>query len=154
MRDETWLASMRRSEAWKSPVPVARTPTNDGGDRVCPAAATAAAAAWMFCSRFRPTHQALPVMEDASSNFEVGVRPTCVRTLCLDVSACLPLPKRIKSSAIAEMSAQCCITLIPLRHSFAIIAKNIAISHTVSKTRFLGLHFCPEVMGQTSTTVR
>ena len=30
-RDDTWLASMRRNEAWTSPVPDARRAMNDGG---------------------------------------------------------------------------------------------------------------------------
>ena len=52
-RDVTWLASMRRSEAWKSSTPVARTAMNDGGSSTW---LDSAAAEWMFCSRYRPTH--------------------------------------------------------------------------------------------------
>jgi len=55
-----------------------------------------------------------------------------------------------KSSAIAEMAAQCCASQIftvecrkylSLTHSFFAISANIVISHVLSKTSSFGLHF-------------
>jgi len=40
-----------------------------------------------------------------------------------------------------------------LLNSFSVIFVNITINHILSKIRFFGLHFCPESMSLTSTTL-
>jgi len=43
-----------------------------------------------------------------------------------------------------------CLSLI---HSFSVASANIAVSHTLLKTKFFGLYFCRYIKGLWSTTL-